>query len=322
MITPSNFYQIKQCNARVLYKDDGGLIPVHPQTIFGKIVHIFFQNVYKVNAKSDLYKIWNESEKKILNDENHEINKDNIKNISLLIPNFSSRKHQLIQNVFANICNAGQRKIVASREKRLVYESIVGVPDLILVNDNQVSIIDFKTGKIFDKNNEIKQGYQTQLKIYAGLYFKVHKKFPDKLFIVNNDCYISINFSQEECTDLLNNLINLKEKLLEITEEEIKNYEIPNVTYCYSCSKRMSCDSYWDSDANLYDLRGVLKEVKVGLRNKITIGENIIISDNNRINEFVSNYIGKEVVFLNLKNTDKYLFETLKYSVFLDYKKY
>ena len=84
----------------------------------------------------------------------------------------------------------------------------------------------------------------------------------------------------------------------------------------------MSCDSYWDSDANLYDLRGVLKEVKVGLRNKITIGENIIISDNNRINEFVSNYIGKEVVFLNLKNTDKYLFETLKYSLFLDYKKY
>jgi len=322
MITPSNFHLIKQCNARALYKDEGSLIPTHPETIFGKIVHFFFQYVYKVKNKGELFEIWRKSEIKIFKDENHEINKDNIKKISLLATDYSNRKHQVIQNVFTNICNAGQRKIVASREKRLVYESIVGVPDLILVNDNQVSIIDFKTGKIFDKNNEIKQGYQTQLKIYAGLYFKVHEKNPDKLFIVHNDCYIPINFTQEECSSLLNNLIKLKEKLLKITEAEIKNYENPHVTYCYSCSKRMSCDSYWDSDANLYDLRGVLKEVKVGLRNKITIGENIIISDNNRINEFVSNYIGKEVVFLNLKNTDKYLFETLKYSVFLDYKKY
>ena len=58
MITPSNFYFIKQCNARALYRDEGSLIPVHPQTIFGKIVHVFFQNVYKVNAKSELYEIW------------------------------------------------------------------------------------------------------------------------------------------------------------------------------------------------------------------------------------------------------------------------
>jgi hypothetical protein len=322
MITPSNFYQIKQCNARVLYKDDGGLIPVHPQTIFGKIVHVFFQNVYNVNSKSDLYKIWNESEKKILKDENHEINKDNIKRISLLIDNFSSRKHQLIQNVFANICNEKKNKVTASREISLEYNTIIGIPDLVIDNDNEISIIDFKTGLIFDEYNEVKESYQIQLKIYAGLYFKVYKKNPDKLFIVHNDCYIPINFTQEQCSTLLDNLVDLKERLLRVSDKEINNYENPNKSYCYNCSKRLSCDSYWDSDANLYDLRGVLKEVKVGLRTKIIIGENIIISDNNRINEFVSDYIGKEVVFLNLKNTDKHSFETLKYSVLLDYKKY
>lgn len=162
--------------------------------------------------------------------------------------------------------------------------SIYGQIDRVEQNGNRVVIEDFKTGYIYDENNNIKSSYITQMRLYAELWILTarHRHGIDDISMSDIDMFIvdesgikhALPYEQQD------NISNHVRNVISQTNQEIldssNNDELipllatPNDTSCRFCRHRTGCSAYLTNlrdDADFteerFDLIGVIESLPI-----------------------------------------------------------
>jgi len=86
-------------------------------------------------------------------------------------------------------------------------EAFIGTADLILRNENESVVIDYKSGFVHDKNQQIKDSYKNQMLIYSHLEQKESKNKNVRLFLSDKKGnFHEIDYSLNEINLLINDL--------------------------------------------------------------------------------------------------------------------
>ena len=243
--------------------------------------------------------------------------------------NFAIKKNQV-----RNILQTKTEKINSSKkassskyfpEMRLenMDKSITGIADLIIENDLGVTILDFKTGKIYSDSIEesekaeqvIKKEYEVQLKLYAHLYFLMKGKYPKALYLVTlSNNFIEVDFETETCEAVY---LEALEFLLVInsfiSNNDIQAIAKPSVDNCKYCSYRPACNFYSDwltiNFEIVNDLFGIVEKVtqfgngSLGVQLS-TNGRQVLINGLPiPMKEKLESLVGKNIMLYNLKKT-------------------
>ncbi len=89
-------------------------------------------------------------------------------------------------------------------------EKFIGTADLILRNEKESVVIDYKSGFVHDKNKQIKDSYKNQMLIYSHLEQKESKNKDVRLFLSDKQGnFHEIDYSLNEISTLIKNLNEL-----------------------------------------------------------------------------------------------------------------
>ena len=310
------------------------LLPFNANAHFGSIIHKMIELISKgvISDDQTFSENWiglvNKKERELV-----EIGLAGITPLKYFVTDFALKKNQLKsilykkQEKFSTIQKPSSTKFYPEKRLENSDKSITGIADLIIENDFEATILDFKTGKIYsDAVDEsgvteqvLKKEYEVQLKLYAHLYFIMNGKYPKALFLVTlgND-FINVEFENSECEKIyLEALGFLSTTNIFIEKNDVKSIAKPSVENCKYCSYRPACDFYSNWLISNFevanDLFGVVE--KVNQFNNNTIGlQLLIINKQVLINGLpiegkkgFESLIGKKVVLYNLKKTKQSL---------------
>ena len=165
-----------------------------------------------------------------------------------------------------------RNKFKSNSELRLNIDGIKGVIDLVYKKENFVKLVDFKFGKIFNENNEIKEQYQKQLYIYSAMYFKKFGIEPSVLALQDSSFkeYPLEQKTMEYCLSLFEDLKKLNKEVNGIkTQDDLLNKTKVNDENCKYCNVKVECSPYWKSDIfeseNNLDIIGEILDIKIGV---------------------------------------------------------
>ena len=332
-ISPSQYHSAISCPYKLVLANSFGyqpLLPLNANAHFGSIIHKMIELISKgvINDEQTFSENWTD----LINKKEEELKEKGLAGITPLkyfVTDFALKKNQ-IKNILKKRQEKADRSTKTSSskyypEKRLENsdKSITGIADLIIENDLGITILDFKTGKIYsDAINEsgiteqvVKKEYEVQLKLYAHLYFLMNGKYPNALFIVtlSND-FIEVEFKNSDCEIIYSEALEfLATTNLFITNNDINAIANPSIENCKYCSNRPAC-SYYSSWLTtnfeaVNDLFGIIEKVNtfnndtLGLQlqtdNKQILINGLQISDK----EGFESLIGKNVTLYNLKKT-------------------
>jgi CRISPR/Cas system-associated exonuclease Cas4 (RecB family) len=332
-ISPSQYYSALSCPYKIVLANSFGyksLLPLNANAYFGSIIHKMIELISKGVICDD--QTFTENWTNLLTLKETELKEKGITNILPLkyfVTDFALKKNQ-IRNIFykkQEKLNHSQKftKNKFFTEKRLENsdKSIIGFVDLIIENDLGTTILDFKSGKVYENEIEesgvaeqlIKKEYEVQLKLYAHLYYLMTNKYPNALFIItlSND-YIEVKFKNIDCENIYLEALNFLTTINSfIAKNEINAIANPSVLNCKYCSYRPACKFYliWLSNnfETVNDIYGTVD--KVNQFNNNTIGLQLYLNDkrfliNGFTNESKINFeklIGKNILIFNLKKT-------------------
>lgn len=302
-ISPSQFYSMKNCAYKSLLAeafDKKPLLSVSPNAYFGIVLHKILELVTKGVIRNE-----------------HEFNTHFEEQVKFIESKLTDQGYDFLVPLQKNVKDFGLKKVLIKKhirnfsEKSAVvsdvkfqsekwFESkdklIGGKIDLVIKNDAETEIIDFKTGAVIEDMldddgevfTEIKHTYQEQLKLYAYLYFETTGKFPTRLSLVNvTKQKFSMDFSQEECRELFEKA----KQLLIATNDSIASGEYnanPSETNCRYCLYRPACSFYMqhlEKETVFSDVSGFIKNVKLYQNGSVSID---IENDQNRLT--ISNF--------------------------------
>ena len=297
-VSPSRFLGLQKCALREIWGySNSPLLPSLPYNYFGKLVHLMFEYSSNgiVNGQPALEVFWRIELDKIESEMRNDEMATHFLPLSKWINNFHVKrqicfKHalKLSKNIsiFKNYDGLSATNTYTGPELHLktLDGKIAGKVDYIRNNEFGIEIIDYKTGAIFEEDSVIKDDYQIQLKMYAGIYYEVYEVFPSKLLVVglNGEEY-PVEFSKEECSELL---LRAKKIFNEINLS-ILNYDStdvlaqPSLDNCKYCQYRPACRKYWNdltTDSSYCDIRGRIKSIIPVLNGTVRI----ILDHNNR----------------------------------------
>lgn len=324
-ISPSQFYSMKNCAYKSLLAEafeKKPLLPVSPNAYFGTVLHKMLELISKgvIRNETDFNKIFDE-QVKLQEEDLKQQGYDFFLPLQKNVKDFGMKKILLKKH----LRNISEKPIASSGIKfssEKWFESkdklIAGKIDLVIEEEQEAEIIDFKTGAItqdvLDDEGEIfsdiKEEYKEQLKLYAYLYFETNGRFPTQLSLVDlaKQKFI-VPFSQSECTSIFEEA----KKLLDVTNASItKGTFVANPTEanCMYCLYRPACSFFLkqiETDYSFHDISGSVKNVvkyqngnlSVFLENgKIKITITSLPSE--RYNE-LDDSKGKHISFYNLR---------------------
>ena len=150
-------------------------------------------------------------------------------------------------------------------------ENISGKVDLIeCYDEGKYSIVDIKTGAFVNKD-EIESKHQSQLFLYAYMFYKIKKFWPTKLEIETLDSLrIEVDFTTEQVIEHVEDLISRRDGLN--TKAENRNLDFvatPTRFNCQWCGYKIVCSSFWETyEKNWYEnsnaVCGKIKEADEG----------------------------------------------------------
>lgn len=336
-LSPSQYYSALLCPYKLVLANSlnyESLFPLNANAHFGSICHKLIELISRGIIFDDKSFIEHWSE--LINNKEEELKRKGLSNIVPLkyfVTDFALKKNQLKYILQKKISKTNQNQPSASNkylpEKKLynLDRTITGIADLIIENDYGISILDFKTGRIHtDEIDEygrvaqvIKKEYESQLKLYAHLYFLMNDKYPTKLYLVTlTDDFVEIQFTKDQCEEIYIGALDFLSKTNAVIKN--KNFESiarPCVENCKYCAYRPACISYlkW-LPANLeamYDLVGVIEAV-TSFSND-TIGLQLLVNNrqilvNGLSLEMMPDFkklIGNKVALFNLKKSKETL---------------
>lgn len=327
-ISPSSFYYWEKCPLMaVLSKlpDSEWFSSKHPDVDLGTIIHRFYekQNEWQIDSYEKFNIKWHAE----INELNKCYKENDLQNIFFPIQwhaNYYAVKKILLSNKLLS-------KIVYSKENesgvQYIYEQWVnndfigGKIDLLVKEDGIVrQIIDFKTGKIFEKEDKtirLKEVYKQQLGLYLAVVLENQEFIPD-VFIEKMDgdrVKVEIEMPYIEAlrvkAKLLKDIIN--SALHNNLTEALGNCNSENCGYCFH---RHKCNVYKKTLMNRkigsrIDLYGKIIEVKP---NEIIIETNLEKFEIMKIKNVDGYILNNQCEIYNLyypENDNNVLFETL-----------
>lgn len=322
-ISPSRYTAINRCPYRVVLSNSyaSPLLPYPPASHLGNVIHECIRLIVtgKIGTSADFDEVWNcllSKEESTL----EEMGFAFFTPLSENVPGYTIKKLQ----VKSLLKSRGKTKVQKDKqtdtstltEKWLESQDslIGGYADIIMNLDGYIKLSDFKSGKILLEEGEIKEEYEDQLKLYAYLHSEVYGKYPDKLSIIDLEKKeYPVAFTPQECDELATKSRNA---LLEINSlikmNEIETLAKPDLDICKSCLYRPACDFYWNlplsnTDSIFRDIKGYVEEVKQFRNGNLNAilhkddSELVVSHLNNEYLSFLSDIIGKEVAFYNVK---------------------
>jgi hypothetical protein len=164
---------------------------------------------------------------------------------------------------------------------------IGGYIDAIFPGTEGYILIDYKTGKIFERDDEragIREDYLFQLRLYAALYHQNYDRWPEKIEIRGfGNLIYEVAVDPKECIKALEDALSLfKTTNALVTESnhgsvgEPDRLANPSPNNCRYCQYRPLCKSYWiakqqkSEEGWPFDVQGKILE-KTPLKNGSTL---------------------------------------------------
>lgn len=283
-ISPSQFYPATQCPYKMVLANSYGfrqMMPLSPNAYLGSVLHKIIELISKgvVSDDAQFEYHW----KKEIDKKETILKTGGLSGITPLkyfADGFALKKikaRNLIRSrVSAQVTRTpGNKRYLPEERLSNVGKTISGVVDLIIEEAPFVTIIDFKTGGVFetslddDGESVVKKDYEYQLKLYCYLYYLKHNLLPCKLFIVTlENSYIEIPFTLEDCKTVYDEATSF----LESTNASVEVEGYGSLAHCSTdnckyCSYRPACQYYsqWlDSHfEETKDLKGKLLKVNI-----------------------------------------------------------
>ena len=274
-ISPSRFNQFQLCSLREIWSSNhqGPLLPCHPSARLGTISHAILEAAAKgvVNDRASLEALWNNITKKVQDQMLQYQVEEHLVPLEIYAFNYEVKKI-LCFKMSEKIFESSGPEVSGKRSAEQWFESadgkIGGKIDLILTHDDGVEIVDYKTGNVLNsQSGGIKDEYEVQMKLYAGLYHEVKGDWPVKLSLIGIDgkkYYVS--FSEDRCEDLIDKARKTVDETNELIDAGLKSEDFanPSPSACKYCSYRPACKKYWlsreSSDKWPCDVIGKVKE--------------------------------------------------------------
>ncbi len=299
-ISPSQFYSIKNCAYKSLLAeafDNKPLLPFSPNAYFGTVLHKMLELISKGIVKSEEdFNVEFDKQVKALEEDLKQKGFGFFVPLKVKLKNFGLKKIQLkkhLRNESQKITSYGNAKFHSEKWLESQDKFIGGTVDLVIENENEIEILDFKTGSIkqdlLDDEGEIysdvKNEYKEQLKLYAYLYFENTNKFPTALSLVDlAKQKFPVEFSEQECKSLFDEA----KSLLKSTNDCIttKSFSAnPKEENCKYCLYRPACSFFQkklETDFSFNDVIGEIKDVKKFQNGNVSLflqnrGKNLII---------------------------------------------
>lgn len=311
-ISPSQFYSMKNCAYKSLLAeafDKRPLLPLSPNAYFGTVLHKMLELIAKGIVKNeDDFNVKFDKEVKALEEDLKQKGFGFFVPLKVKLKNFGLKKIQLkkhLRSESGNIKNLSNIKFHSEKWFESQDKLIGGKVDLVIENENEIEILDFKTGAIIqdclDDEGEIysdvKNEYKEQLKLYAYLYFENTNKFPKDLSMVDlAKQKFSVEFSEEECKTLFEEAKNL----LKSTNDCINTKSFsanPKEENCKYCLYRPACSFFHkklETDFSFNDVFGEITDVK-----KFQNGNVSVFLQNGNKNLTIKNFSADEFDELN-----------------------
>lgn len=285
-MSPSVFTSVKTGCAfqNVLYRVDieknsnsidynSFLLPISNNALIGTIIHKMFEfrSNGEINSNEDFINCW---DKAIFQKEEEIIIKNGHLKHGFLINHL--KKFQAMKSVLSvPILSKKVESNIFTSQINLSKTSEVGIWDVdylhgtidkIVYNGNEIEIIDYKTGRIFDNDEciSIKEDYVVQLKLYAVLFEKKFNKIVHSLAIIDlSGNKTQIEFNHKDLIELYEQVkVVLNELNNKISAQNWESLHKIDEQRCPNCICRSACNFYWGSGiVSEHDIQGNLINV-------------------------------------------------------------
>lgn len=327
-LSPSQYQAARNCPFKLVLSrafDNQQLLPISPNAYLGSVLHKMIELITKgIISDDDAFEeFWKEQ----VSQKEQSMIAGGSRKLTPL--KYSANDFALKKLKVKSLIAAGsnrtsyQNSVYRERlsEKMLSDESkkIIGVVDLIVEEGSKVTIIDFKTGNVFEGDLDeadkppLKSDYESQLKLYAYLYYLNKSKKPDHLYIVTLDQqYHEVPFDIEDCRLIYNGAV----KFIDDINEEVLNDNFASLANCNNencrfCGFRPACLPYgqW-LDKNYRetkDIKGFLNKVNqfgngsIGVEIKVNEDISLINGLDPADKEELDGMIGKDLTIYNLR---------------------
>jgi hypothetical protein len=125
----------------------------------------------------------------------------------------------------------------------------------------------------------VKEEYQLQLKLYAGLFEEVYGKYPNKLILQSlNGSTADVEFTEKECKALMleaRNLFDEINKIILSKDEDTQKFESlakPGSVSCHFCMYRPACGPYLKHLASNPHFENSIQDVCGTLEEQVELG--------------------------------------------------
>lgn len=316
-LSPSTFswvnygcgYQILLQKALSTFNNNTLFLPSNRSAILGTIIHKLYELTQKGELRniSDLKKKWEE----LISIEKNKLatNYPTLHNAS--INNYDKRNSairyalRLMKKPNNATTMGGIKKIYSEKWLDCSELGLTGFADKLVVENEYIDIIDFKSGHVNDENGDIKIEYQIQLHLYAVMCHHLSLGKPRSLYLVDID---GEHFEVPYSPDFGNKLLEQVETAIKMLNDTITNRNFQTLVrqdlgLCSSCSCRHICQyRSISSDSYYQTITGKVIEIP---------STNMYVLRNDKDTLYVSGldvcqvespleYIGRTLVFVNI----------------------
>jgi len=330
-VSPSSFARLKawddgdQCPLPLLWRGAYPL-PNGAKAFLGEIVHHVMQHF---GPGIDPQGLWNQKENEI--DRKLDANwiSRGLSPIEKTASGYTSKKKlllaRLLNNQGAVVPQVGHQARVVMRDDQLIEsrdKKVRGKPDLVIRHGEEYTIIDYKSGGIFEDDPGggepiIKGEYRLQLLLYAALLKENGKKIRLAVLQTIDGKRESVDISHDgdilkQASLLLDKLNDKIKKLgnpIELALPKPGNFK-EGIWGCFGCRLRPVCSSYYHRQTHAKegeiwpkDLFGTLAEKSIG-QESITL--RIRMQNADRLHSVILNGVdGKHPAIANLQQGDR-----------------
>lgn len=330
-VSPSSFARLKawgdgdQCPLPMLWRGDYPL-PNGAKALLGEIVHHVMQHFGPGNDPQGL---WNQKENEIDRKLDASWVSRGLSPIKKTASGYTSKKKLILarlrNNQEAVVPSGVSQTQVVMRDDQLIEsrdKKIRGKPDLVIRNGEEYTIIDYKSGGIFEDDPEggepiIKGEYRLQLVLYAALLRENGKSIKRAVLQTIDGKKESVDISHDG--DILKQasllLDNLNKKIEEVGNPTDLALPTPGnikegIWGCFGCRLRPVCGSYCQRQTHPQvgeiwpkDLFGTLADKSIGQEGIKLL---IRMQKADRLHSVILNDIdGKHPAIANLQKGDR-----------------
>ena len=302
-ISPTGFNTIKECALKALWSLNWKkpLLPQSPKATVGIVAHKLLAEAGQglTQPDKDLIGVrWNQLIEEAQALMSYSTLEAHLVPLEHSVPDFEVRRIRTIERALSIVREMSTDQRWDGRHEAMprfghevrVHSSdgvVKGIIDAVIWTERGAVVQDYKSGPIMESNgedeSELRESYQTQLKMYAALYAESRGEWPVSLELVPlSGQPREVLLDRSECLGLLDTakatLQAMNSKILELPRESLPfSLANPSPSACYFCPYRPACNPYLVALAERNDeewpkdVVGVLKNLRQLRNSKIML---------------------------------------------------